>query len=291
MRMRILPFCMALIMALTMTSTVAFAGTDDVINGTKVDVAAPAAEEIGAADQALAPDFDKTQPEALFESSLSEDMQACTEKSQDGLLKVYKPAPGKVFYVGEKIKTKNSVYDSFTDYYTRSDFYTFDANGNLIDGVIGDVAKRNTWTTYKGQLPLDPAKYTTGGYTMMFVNVPCYSDGTAVDGWGSMDVPKVLIKIKVKILKPPTKLKLRSWPGGKIVLTFPKCKGAGKYKIYRTTDPYNGTFKCVKTTGKRKYVDRKVKKGKNYYYYVRSMRSKSGKILSDPSSIWYVPAI
>ena len=280
---------MALIMALTMTSTVAFAGTDGSVQyGTMADIEQPAAAETAEpADQAAV--FDWTQPKAVFRENLSDDLMACVVKDDNDYLRVYKPVPNHVYYVGEKIKTKNKVRSTWDNYYTRSDFYTFDSSGELISYVIGDLANPTGWTSYRGKQPLSPAYYTTGNYTMMFANVPCYSDGREVDGWGSWGVPTVLIDFKVRILNPPSSLKLVSRSGGRITITFPKAKGAGKYKIYRSTS-VDGKYKCIKTTKKRKHVDTKVRKGTTYYYYVKSMRNKSGKILSERSSIWYVPA-
>ena len=70
---------------------------------------------------------------------------------------------------------------------------------------------------------------------------------------------------------------------------------------YDTSTGYVTLLNSKKKTvsGKVYYSDSKtspsavvfgVKKGTTYYYYVKSMRNKNGKILSERSSIWYVPA-
>ena len=286
MRKRLLPFCMALIMAMTMTSTVAFAGTDGSVQyGTKANVEQPEAAE--PAGQII--DFDHAQPKAVFRQDLDDNMQAATVTDDRDYLEVAKPKPGQTYYLGEKIKSKYAIYDFWDVYYSRADIYVYDSSGNMIGYAIGDRANENTWTTYKQTIPLSTDYFSTGNYDFVFYNVPCYEDGTAVDYWSNMNPPRVIINLNVRILNPPSSLRLVSRSGGRITITFPKAKGAGKYKIYRSTS-VNGKYKCIKTTGKRKYVDTKVKKGTTYYYYVKSMRNKNGKILSERSSIWYVPA-
>ena len=55
--------------------------------------------------------------------------------------------------------------------------------------------------------------------------------------------------------------------GGKVTVSINKVAGAKKYVIYRSTKKNKG-FVAVGTTKKTSYVDKKVKKGKTYYYKV-----------------------
>lgn len=65
----------------------------------------------------------------------------------------------------------------------------------------------------------------------------------------------------------------------KVTVKYGKVKGANGYKIYRSTKK-SGGFKCVKTikSGNTvKFVNKNLKKGKNYYYKVRAYRTVDGK--------------
>ena len=65
----------------------------------------------------------------------------------------------------------------------------------------------------------------------------------------------------------------------KVTASWSKVKGASGYKLYRSTKKSSG-FKCVKTIksgSKVKYVNKKLKKGRNYYYKVRAYRTVDGK--------------
>ena len=65
----------------------------------------------------------------------------------------------------------------------------------------------------------------------------------------------------------------------KVTVTYGKVKGASGYQIYRSTKKSVG-FKCVKTikSGSTvKFVNKNLKKGKNYYYKVRAYRTVDGK--------------
>lgn len=65
----------------------------------------------------------------------------------------------------------------------------------------------------------------------------------------------------------------------KVTVKWSKVKGASGYKIYRSTKKSSG-FKCVKTlkSGSTvKYVNKNLKKGRNYYYKVKAYRAVDGK--------------
>lgn len=65
----------------------------------------------------------------------------------------------------------------------------------------------------------------------------------------------------------------------KATISWKKVAGASGYKIYRSTKKGSG-YKCVKTVTKAstsKYVNKKLKGGKRYYYKIRAYRTVNGK--------------
>ena len=73
--------------------------------------------------------------------------------------------------------------------------------------------------------------------------------------------------------------------GGKVKISFKKVKGATGYVICRATNK-TGTYKKITTLKAKKnsYIDKKVKKGKKYFYKVIAINKKiygpSGKVKS-----------
>lgn len=63
------------------------------------------------------------------------------------------------------------------------------------------------------------------------------------------------------------KIKSISASKGKLTLKWAKVKGASKYTVYRS-EAKDGTYKKVGTTKNLSYADKKVKKGKTYFYKV-----------------------
>lgn len=66
----------------------------------------------------------------------------------------------------------------------------------------------------------------------------------------------------------------------KATLTWKKVKGAAGYQVYRSMRK-NGKYVCVKKNLKaEKYTDKKLKKGKTYYYKVRAYKKVNGKTIT-----------
>lgn len=66
----------------------------------------------------------------------------------------------------------------------------------------------------------------------------------------------------------------------KITVTWKKVTGATGYKVYRATKK-SGKYKLVKTIKKQstvKFINKKLKKNKKYYYKVRAFKTVSGKM-------------
>lgn len=79
----------------------------------------------------------------------------------------------------------------------------------------------------------------------------------------------------------PNNTSFRSLKSGKrkIVLSWKKSSDATGYQIYRATKK-NGKYKKIKTIKKRntvKYTNKRLKKGKRYYYKIRAYKKVSGK--------------
>lgn len=73
-------------------------------------------------------------------------------------------------------------------------------------------------------------------------------------------------------LKASTSIKLTKATKG-FKLTWGKVTGAKKYEVYRRTD--SGSWKKIKTTTSRNYIDKTAKKGKYYTYRVRAVNGSS----------------
>ena len=191
---------------------------------------------------------------------------------------VTRPYSNQVFYVGEKMRLVFEMYDAWSYYYSEPWMGVFDYNDNLISDVMkGETADEDQWNSYdwKESLKGIPA----GKYHLIMFCVPVDEYGYSVDGWDEWDnVPQVDIPITIRKLKCPASVSVKRGRR-KATITFKKSTGASKYEIYRSTKKSSG-FKKVKTTNSRKFVDKKVKKGKTYYYKVRSVRTVSGTIRS-----------
>lgn len=88
-------------------------------------------------------------------------------------------------------------------------------------------------------------------------------------------------KQETKITKPfrVTKLKLKKKSKRVVKVSWKKQKNVSGYEIYRSTKK-NKSFKKIKTlkkAGKVTYTNKKLKKGKTYYYKVRAYKVVSGK--------------
>ncbi len=102
---------------------------------------------------------------------------------------------------------------------------------------------------------------------------------------GDQSVRSEAGKKKTIRLAPSVKVKRASSVSGGIRVAWKKIKGARKYMIYRSTKKNTGYVK-VKTLKKARdtYVDRKARKGKQYYYKVVAYNGKQPGLMSKPSN-------
>ena len=98
-----------------------------------------------------------------------------------------------------------------------------------------------------------------------FYKVAAYKDGVE-------SIMSNVVSVK-PILKKPAGLKAKA-KKKKIIITSKKVPGANGYVIYRSTKKKKG-FKKIKTVkkSKLKYTDKKIKKGKKYYYKIKAYRT------------------
>ena len=88
-------------------------------------------------------------------------------------------------------------------------------------------------------------------------------------------------KKEIQIAKPSrvVKLKIKKSSKRSVKISWKKQKNASGYEVYRSTKK-NKSFKKITTlkkAGKVTYVNKKLKKGKTYYYKVRAYKVVSGK--------------
>lgn len=79
--------------------------------------------------------------------------------------------------------------------------------------------------------------------------------------------------------KKPSKVKItsiQSYDYNAIKITWKKATNAKKYQVYRASSK-NGTYKLIKTTTSRSYINKSLTTGKKYYYKIRAVNgSKKG---------------
>ncbi|MEH7084096.1 S8 family serine peptidase [Neobacillus drentensis] len=86
-------------------------------------------------------------------------------------------------------------------------------------------------------------------------------------------------------LKTPTSVKAAKASSTSIKVSWAKVSGASGYELYRATSK-SGSFKKVTSTTSSSYTNKKLTKGKTYYYKVRAYRTVNGsKVYSSYSSV------
>lgn len=270
MRVRISVLFAAIILAMGMSSALAFADSQQ--EKKDVSTQTPGVEHQLSTDSSS--------------EGLREQMMRAYEKEKDSLspctvwdsseewIGINSPKPGQTFYYGsgyiEDMWVSVTCFDTWESYYTIPGCAVFDERDNIVldfDGDdIVDVDSYNDYDGYKSLADLDEGRYELWAWA-----IPCYSDGSFVEGWDEWDVPAAYVTFYVEELLPPTSLKVKAG-SKKVTLRYKKAYGAQKYQIYRSTKK-SGGYKKIGTTSSTKYVDRKVQKGQRYYYKVRSYRS------------------
>lgn len=228
------------------------------------------------AGQALAVDATPKAAEAVQSAVLTQTNDATSpalfSMSNSGYLKLNKPKNKAVYYKGETIPISITIADLDDE----TLFCT-------VMAIVNEKSEDSVWIDYTFG---DGLTYKTKANTKKF------PVGTYILGAGVTDVPldedaesqldmeetMVYAAFTLKTLKAPTSLKTTAGKR-KVTITYKKAAGATKYEIYRSTQKSKG-YKKIATTTKTKYVDTKVKKGKKYYYKVRTVRTGNGTVYS-----------
>lgn len=202
----------------------------------------------------------------------------------DYWVSIYRPKWGEVIYQGEKLYTDYLQYDTWEDWYTLPVEVIFNSNGDAVfyneyyDAIVDPRAGSANWC---GPVTIGSKNLKPGRYQFLVLNAPADSYGYLADNWiEEFDVPYDYTEFVIKKFKAPTNVRLTAGKK-KVTIRFNGSTGAGKYQIYRSTKKYS-KYKRIKITTKKKFVDKKVKKGKRYYYKVRAVRNAKykGKIFS-----------
>jgi hypothetical protein len=213
-------------------------------------------------------------------------------------LTIQKPAAQSVWYKGENIPVKVKSRDPGKGYRAVTVYYLRRKGSDLPVWVNADPAAGHTWTgNIKTSLLLPAGKYTLtaalGGVPVEALAadpglLPDLSDPAKLDpakltallaALRSLPLTDTAEQtVTLKLLQEPTKLKAKAGKK-KITVSWKKAAGATQYEVYRSAKQTSG-YQKVAATKKTGYTDKAVKRGKAYYYKVKSVRAKYGTIRS-----------
>lgn len=185
-------------------------------------------------------------------------------------LVIHKPAAGSTWYKGDKIPMDVETETLDADYLNKFTLKLCPKNSTKT--VWTKASPKEEIYYYKTTLP---SKSIAPGAYKLTVTLNAKYNSEENDLSHEYSLSRA---ITIKELKAPTKLKVKAGKK-KVTIKYKKAKGAQKYEIYRSKKKSKG-YKKRTTTTKAKFVDKKVKKGKKYYYKVRSVRTKYGTVKS-----------
>ena len=212
---------------------------------------------------------------AMAGQALAADMASPTPFGirQSEYLKLNKPKNKAVYYKGETIPVSLTIAPVAEDYIACTAIV-----------VLNEKTEATVWQkklyidgkTYNGKV--NTKKFPAGSYAIAAATGIVDSNDDALEPLNNVEDSMVYAEFTLKTLKAPTSLKAAAGKR-KVTITYKKAAGATKYEIYRSTQKSKGYQKIAATT-KTKYVDTKAKKGKKYYYKVRTVRTGSGTVYS-----------
>lgn len=106
-------------------------------------------------------------------------------------------------------------------------------------------------------------------------NIIAYHSATLdqfMNYYGQYEYLNALTKTVSYKSQPTPLLAIEKNAEGRSRLFWTKTSSTSKYKVYRSTSK-NGTYKLIKTTTAKNYIDKTAKYGVKYYYKVRSVKS------------------
>ena len=193
---------------------------------------------------------------------------------QSEYLKLNKPKDKAIYYKGETIPISLTIAPVGDDYIACTAIV-----------ILNEKTEATVWQkddlyidgkTYKANV--STKKVPAGSYAIAAATGIVDSNDDALEPLNDVEDSMVYAEFTLKTLKAPTSLKAAAGKR-KVTITYKKAAGATKYEIYRSTQKSKGYQKIAATT-KTKYVDTKAKKGKKYYYKVRTVRTGSGTVYS-----------
>lgn len=201
-------------------------------------------------------------------------------------IKISSPGDNKVYYMGETFTGKYTAQDCWREEYNCATgpyvvLTKNNTNYSIIVRIPPDTyVPANGSREYKYYFPIDKKHFTPGyKYNVFCIAMPkLESDDYFRDVFKRLSVPADYRTFTVKKLPRPSFIKTVS-SKRKVTVTWGKVSAASKYKVYRSLYK-SKKYKLVKTTKYRKFVDKKVKKGKRYYYKIRAVRTVRGTVKS-----------
>jgi hypothetical protein len=183
-------------------------------------------------------------------------------------------------YKGQKLYCDYTVNDVWKNFYTIPFVEVYNSDFKLVKSwAPADpdlIVSPYSYDRYTGYLDIKSAKLKAGLYYIAICAMPCDKYGYWAGNLDLFDIPMEVVTFKVKAMPKPTKLKVVAGKK-RVTVSYKKSAGAQKYEIYRSVKKGSG-YKKIATIKGAKYTDKKVKKGKRYYYKVRAVRgaTKSG---------------
>ena len=178
-------------------------------------------------------------------------------------------------YKGQKLYVDFTMWDTWESYYTipKLDVFDYDVNHRYYTyNPAGSslIVEPESYDNYSGYHNINSSRMPSGTYLLFLSAMPCYDNGIYPDNWADFEIPTEIIPFRVKSLPKPTNLSVTAGKK-KCTVKYSKSKAATKYEIYRSTSKNSG-YKKIATISGNKYTDKKVKKGKRYYYKVKAKR-------------------
>ena len=201
-----------------------------------------------------------------------------------GTIFINAPEKNAVYYQGEKIKYDFTAWDNWVYVWAgpTARFINVSTQVRYLEQDFEVVAEKQ-YDDYDGVI--NTKKVPAGNYEFSVILYPYEyaNDAEPVDDYMDWDLPEAHLYMTLKTLKAPAGVKAVAGKK-RVTVTYKAAKGASKYEIYRSLKKNSG-FKRVKVTSARKFVDKKVKKGKRYYYKVKTVRTEHNTIKSGFSAV------
>lgn len=198
-----------------------------------------------------------------------------TFASDNDCIKLITPEDNSIWYIGETFYGKFRIYNPWKKYVTIPAIVITESHGEVVDIIENDeVVESGSWTERTCTFKIDD-KFLPGQHTVSVLAAPMLRDDENAF-IKDFDVPEKHYTIYIRRLGKPASVGLKTGRG-KVTVSWAKDPDAQKYQVYRSTKKSSG-YSRFATTAKKSFVDKKVKKGKRYFYKVRAVRAGNGTI-------------